>query len=82
MRFVVRDTGEGIPAEHVARIFEKFYRVPSTRHPGGAGLGLAIVREIVTAHGGQIEVTSQPGKGTHVHFHLAGTAHIGRNNPF
>ena len=63
-RFVVRDTGEGIPAEHVARIFDKFYRVPTSRHSGGAGLGLAIVREIVTAHGGQIDLTSQPGKGT------------------
>ncbi len=70
VRFLVRDTGEGIPAEHVARIFEKFYRVPSTRHTGGAGLGLAIVREIVTAHGGQIEVTSQPGKGATFSFAL------------
>jgi signal transduction histidine kinase len=69
-RFMVRDTGEGIPAEHLARIFEKFYRVPSTRHAGGAGLGLAIVREIVAAHGGQIEVTSQPGTGTTFSFTL------------
>ena len=72
-RFVVRDTGEGIPAEHLARIFEKFYRVPRTRHAGGAGLGLAIVREIVTAHGGQIEVNSQPGKETTFTFSLATT---------
>ncbi len=69
-RFVVRDSGEGIPAEHVARIFEKFYRVPSTRHTGGAGLGLAIVREIIAAHGGEIEVSSQPGKGTTFTFTL------------
>jgi NtrC-family two-component system sensor histidine kinase KinB len=68
--FAVRDTGEGIPAEHVGRVFEKFYRVPSTRHSGGAGLGLAIVREIVAAHGGQIEVTSQPGIGTTFTFTL------------
>jgi two-component system, NtrC family, sensor histidine kinase KinB len=73
-RFVVRDTGEGIPAEDVARIFEKFYRVPSTRHTGGAGLGLAIVREIVAAHGGQIEVSSQPGKGATFTFTLPATA--------
>jgi two-component system, NtrC family, sensor histidine kinase KinB len=69
-RFVVRDTGEGIAAVHLARIFEKFYRVPSTSHTGGAGLGLAIVREIVTAHGGEIEVTSQQGKGTTFTFTL------------
>ena len=69
-RFVVRDSGEGIAAEHVARIFEKFYRVPSTRHTGGAGLGLAIVREIIAAHGGQIDVTSQPGKGATFTFTL------------
>ncbi len=72
-RFVVRDTGEGISAEHVARVFEKFYRVPSTRHAGGAGLGLAIVREIVTAHGGQIEVASSPGKGATFTFSLPAT---------
>ncbi len=70
VRFVVRDTGDGIAAEHVARIFEKFYRVPSSKHAGGAGLGLAIVREIVTAHGGQIDVSSQPGKGTAFTFTL------------
>jgi signal transduction histidine kinase len=63
-RFVVRDTGEGIPPEHMARVFDKFYRIPTTRHSGGAGLGLAIVREIVSAHGGSIDVSSEPGKGT------------------
>ncbi len=68
--FVVRDTGEGIPEEHVARIFDKFYRVPKSKHTGGAGLGLAIVREIVTAHGGQIDLSSQPGKGTAFTFAL------------
>jgi signal transduction histidine kinase len=69
-RFVIRDTGEGIPEEHVSRIFDKFYRVPTSRHTGGAGLGLAIVREIVTAHGGQIDLKSQPGKGTTLTFTL------------
>jgi signal transduction histidine kinase len=63
-RFVVRDSGEGIPPEHLARIFDKFYRVATARHSGGAGLGLAIVREIISANGGQIDATSQPGKGT------------------
>jgi signal transduction histidine kinase len=69
-QIVVRDTGEGIPPEHLARIFEKFYRVPASRHTGGAGLGLAIVREIITAHRGQIDVTSEPGKGTTFTFTL------------
>jgi two-component system, NtrC family, sensor histidine kinase KinB len=82
VRFVVRDTGEGIPAEHLARIFEKFYRVPTTRHTGGAGLGLAIVREIVTAHGGEIEVNSQAGKGTTFSFSLAKTGETGDTTSF
>jgi signal transduction histidine kinase len=61
VRFTVQDHGEGIPAEFLPHIFEKFYRVLGARHGGGAGLGLAIVREIVSAHNGQIDVTSQPG---------------------
>ncbi|HKI16794.1 MAG TPA: ATP-binding protein [Isosphaeraceae bacterium] len=72
VRFAVRDTGEGIPPEQVSRIFEKFYRIPTTRHSGGAGLGLAIVHEIITAHGGQITVTSELGKGTTFTFTLPG----------
>jgi signal transduction histidine kinase len=72
VKFAVRDTGEGIPPEQVARVFEKFYRIPTKRHSGGAGLGLAIVHEIVTAHGGQIDVTSQVGKGTTFTFTLPG----------
>jgi two-component system, NtrC family, sensor histidine kinase KinB len=81
-RFVVRDTGEGIPAEHVARIFEKFYRIPSSEHTGGAGLGLAIVREIVSAHGGQIEVTSQPGKGSTFTFTLPAAGEMNEPTTF
>jgi two-component system, NtrC family, sensor histidine kinase KinB len=69
-RFTVEDNGEGIPPEHLSRLFEKFYRVPTARHSGGAGLGLAIVREIVTAHGGDIGVVSEPGKGTRFTFTL------------
>jgi signal transduction histidine kinase len=69
-RFTVRDSGEGIPPEQLTRIFEKFYRVPTARHSGGAGLGLAIVREIVTAHGGEIDVQSEPGTGTTFTFTL------------
>jgi two-component system, NtrC family, sensor histidine kinase KinB len=69
-RFSVRDNGEGISPEQVSRIFEKFYRIPTTRHSGGAGLGLAIVHEIVTAHGGEITVASELGKGTTFTFSL------------
>lgn len=64
IRFTVRDNGEGIPHEHLGRIFEKFYRVPGSRQTGGAGLGLAITQEIVTAHGGRIDVASRPGEGS------------------
>jgi signal transduction histidine kinase len=56
----VRDTGSGIPAERLERIFEPLY----TTKPGGTGLGLYIVREIVAAHGGQITVASVEGQGT------------------
>ena len=64
VKFSIEDTGDGIPAEHLGRIFDRFFRAPSSKRPGGAGLGLAIVREIITAHGGQIDVRSQVGAGT------------------
>jgi heavy metal sensor kinase len=62
----VTDTGRGIAAEDVPRIFERFYRADKSRSGGGGhtGLGMAISRAIVQAHGGGIEVTSQPGAGT------------------
>ncbi len=63
VRFAVEDTGIGIAPEHLPRIFEKFFRVPGQEHIS-SGLGLTIAKEIVEAHGGAIEVTSQPGKGT------------------
>jgi heavy metal sensor kinase len=58
----VKDTGIGIPAEHLPRIFERFYRAdPSrTEATGGSGLGLSIVRKIVEAHGGRVTATSGP----------------------
>jgi signal transduction histidine kinase len=52
--FTVCDNGPGVPAEYGERIFEKFFRVARKEGPSGAGLGLAIAREIVQAHGGQI----------------------------
>jgi signal transduction histidine kinase len=77
VRFSVTDTGEGIPAQHLALVFDKFFRAPGSKHAGGAGLGLAIVREIVIAHGGQIDVQSRLGSGTTFTFTLpaAGPPH-------
>jgi signal transduction histidine kinase len=70
IEFTLEDSGVGIAPEHLSRIFEKFYRVPGSKSSGGAGLGLAIAREIVEAHGGRIEVQSQPGRGTTFTFTL------------
>lgn len=60
----VHDTGEGIPAEELPRIFERFYKVDRARGRSGTGLGLAIARHIVEAHGGRIWAVSALGKGT------------------
>ena len=60
----VSDTGVGIPEEHLPHVFERFYRVDEARTRGGAGLGLAIARQIADAHGGTIEVQSTPGGGS------------------
>ncbi|MGA9118270.1 MAG: ATP-binding protein [Bacteroidota bacterium] len=68
----VEDTGTGIAAEHLPRIFERFYRVDKdrSREVGGTGLGLAIVKHIVEAHGSAVNVESTPGKGTTFRFWL------------
>ncbi len=63
-RLVVEDTGPGIPAERLALIFERFYRGADNHGSGGAGIGLAIGRWIARAHGGDIQVESQPGRGS------------------
>ena len=70
----VSDTGEGIRAEDIPHIFERFYRGDASRSRSrgttGAGLGLAIARGIVRAHGGEISVQSEPGKGAQFTFRL------------
>jgi signal transduction histidine kinase len=69
VRFTVADTGEGIPAEHLPHVFERFYRVDAARdrRHGGSGIGLAIARAIVVEHGGRISADSDgPGLGATV----------------
>jgi two-component system phosphate regulon sensor histidine kinase PhoR len=68
----VRDSGIGIPVEHLPRIFERFYRVDKSRSRklGGTGLGLSIVKHIVQVHGGRVSVESTPGKGSIFTIHL------------
>ena len=68
----VGDTGAGIPDEALPKVFDRFFRVDSSRSQGsgGTGLGLAIVQSIVLLHGGKAEISSQVGKGTHVTLHI------------
>jgi signal transduction histidine kinase len=65
VRVSVQDSGEGIAAEHLPNIFERFYRADASRAraTGGTGLGLAIVKQMVQAHGGRVGVESHPGQG-------------------
>ncbi len=87
--FFVRDTGVGIPAEDLPRIFERFYKVSRARSKadfigpggGGSGLGLAIARHVVEAHGGRIKAESVPGQGSTFTFTLPATTRATGTTP-
>ena len=67
VRTIVRDTGSGIPAEDLPHVSDRFWRGDRSRTRGdgsGGGLGLAIVRQLVEAHGGQVDVASVEGEGS------------------
>ena len=64
VRFLVQDTGAGIPVDHVPHVFEQFYRAPGQAGGSGVGLGLTIVKQIIMAHGGDAGVESEPGHGS------------------
>jgi signal transduction histidine kinase len=73
----VHDTGVGIPAEHLPKLFERFYRIDISRsrgEEGGTGIGLAIARSVVEAHGGHIHADSEPGNGSTFTFELPAAA--------
>jgi two-component system phosphate regulon sensor histidine kinase PhoR len=70
VRFAVRDTGIGIPAEDLPRVFERFYKIDRARSSGGTGLGLSIARHLVESHGGKIWVESLEGQGSTFWFSL------------
>lgn len=81
-QLVVRDTGAGIPAAELPRLFERFYRVPNAqgRSNEGTGIGLALVSELVRLHGGAIAVRSEESKGTEFTITLPfGAAHLPRD---
>jgi signal transduction histidine kinase len=69
VRFSVADSGPGIPKEFQSKLFERFFRLPGSDREG-VGLGLAITREIVTAHGGSVGLNSSPGAGSEFYFDL------------
>jgi signal transduction histidine kinase len=62
----ISDNGSGIAPEHLPRVFDRFYRVDSSRGSDGAGLGLALVKSIVDLHGGTARIQSEIGRGTTV----------------
>lgn len=81
IRIRVRDQGVGIPAPHLPRVFERFYRVDKSRSrkEGGTGLGLAIVKHIVQAHGGRVIAESEAGEGSTFTVCLSGAGESGKS---
>jgi signal transduction histidine kinase len=68
-RVLVRDTGPGIPADHLPHVFERYYRADPSRHrtpgtPGGTGIGLTVARELAIANGGRLSVETTGPAGT------------------
>ena len=78
----VRDTGVGISAANLPRIFERFYKTDRSRAGGGTGLGLAIARHVVELHGGHIWAESVEGQGTTIIFTLPLVPENPPNNPY
>jgi len=74
VRFIMEDTGTGIPAEQIGHVFEPFFRAPGQEGTSGIGLGLAIVKEIVEVHGGRVGVEPAPGGGAAFWFTLPAAA--------
>lgn len=83
LELFVEDQGPGIAAEHLPRIFERFYRVDQARSRdlGGTGLGLAIVKHVAMAHGGRAEVRSEPGAGSRFSLILPRRSRVSRMSP-
>jgi len=80
-RILVTDDGDGIPAQHLERLFERFYRVDRarSRELGGTGLGLAIVKHLALLHGGEVTIESELGKGSTFTLHLPKNLSISAN---
>lgn len=74
VRFTVADTGGGIPAAELGRVFAPFYQVPGSEDLGDVGLGLSLARDVVLAHGGEIQVESEEGRGASFQFTLPAAA--------
>jgi two-component system phosphate regulon sensor histidine kinase PhoR len=72
IEIAVQDTGIGIPADQHEKVFDRFYQVDSslTRQYGGVGIGLAVVKQCIEAHGSSVTVESEPGKGSTFRFRL------------
>ena len=83
LRIRVRDSGAGIPAEHLPHIFDRFYQAPTPEGSAGTGIGLALVRELVRRLQGTIEAHSEPGRGTvfTIHLPIRRTAPLSKAEP-